>query len=77
MFDAVSAGSRRDHRAPQPPTWASLFFAFAARLGTFLLASVLGTVWVFTLFVGLVVDSPNSPPALGGLWPLGWCSPSW
>ncbi len=71
MFDAGAAGSRRGLRAREPPTWASPFFAFAARLGTFLLASVLETVWLFTLIVGVVVTPPGSSPGSGRLVPIG------
>lgn len=87
MEDAVSAARLRGTTPPPyVPSRASHFFAFTARLGTFLVASALGTAWLFTLFVGaldfipytsrtswwpLVIGLMLSAVLTGGVWFVG------
>lgn len=68
MDDAVADAHRRGATPPHSPSLASHVFAFTARLGTFLLAAVLGTAWWFTLHVGASDFGPYSSPT--SWWPL-------
>jgi hypothetical protein len=72
MYDAVAAAHLRGATPPSSPSLASPFFAFTARLGTFLLAAVLGTGWwVFTLYagvMGLSIWAVLAALVSGGVW---------
>jgi hypothetical protein len=68
MDDAVSPAHLRGATPPpHAPSRASHFSTFTARLGTFLLAAVLGTGWAFTLF-DAPLFLPYSYPS--SWWPL-------